>query len=61
MLILTRNVSQKIIIGENIEVQVLDVRGNQVRIGIKAPPEISIHREEIKFIIDKEKAKANAY
>lgn len=47
MLILTRNVSQKIIIGDDITVEIVGVDRGQVRLGIKAPDDISIHREEI--------------
>lgn len=47
MLVLTRKVNQSIIIGENIEVVVLEVRGEQVRLGIKAPRDVAVHRQEI--------------
>ena len=47
MLVLTRHANQKIVIGEDITITVLEVRGDQVRIGIDAPREIRVHREEI--------------
>ena len=47
MLVLTRKVSQSIVIGDSIEVVVLEVRGEQVRIGIKAPKDVAVHRKEI--------------
>lgn len=47
MLILTRKPSEALIIGDDIEVTVLDVRGNQVRLGIKAPKSVSVHRQEV--------------
>ncbi len=47
MLVLTRKVNQSIIIGSNIEVVVLEVRGEQVRLGIKAPRDVTVHRQEI--------------
>lgn len=47
MLILTRRVGEKLIINENIEVIMLGVQGNQVRIGVNAPKEVAVHREEI--------------
>jgi len=46
MLILTRKKGEVIAIGDNIQVQVLDVKGGQVRIGIDAPREVSVNREE---------------
>ena len=54
MLILSRKISENIIIGDDITLSVLDVRGNQVRIGIDAPRNISVHREEIYNRIQKE-------
>lgn len=47
MLVLTRKVNQSIIIGGDIEIVVLEVRGEQVRLGIKAPRDVAVHRQEI--------------
>lgn len=47
MLILTRKVGEVLVIGDEIEVTVLGVRGQQVRLGIKAPKDVSVHRQEI--------------
>jgi carbon storage regulator len=47
MLILTRRVGEKLVIGENVTITVLGVKGNQIRVGIDAPPEVQVHREEI--------------
>ena len=47
MLILSRNIGESVIIGDNVHVTLLSVSGNQVRIGINAPKDVAVHREEI--------------
>lgn len=47
MLILTRRVGESLMIGDNVTVTVLGVKGNQVRIGVNAPKDVAVHREEI--------------
>ena len=47
MLILTRRVGETLMIGDNVSVTVLRVKGNQVRLGVNAPRDVSVHREEI--------------
>ena len=55
MLILTRRVGETLIIGDDVRVTVLGVRGHQVRIGVDAPKDVSVHREEIYQRIRQEK------
>ena len=47
MLILTRKVGESVLIGNDISITILSVRGNQVKLGVEAPTEVSVHREEI--------------
>ncbi|MEQ3695851.1 MAG: carbon storage regulator CsrA [Pseudomonadales bacterium] len=47
MLILTRKIGERLVIGDDVVVSVLGCRGNQVRLGIEAPRDVSVHREEI--------------
>jgi carbon storage regulator len=55
MLILTRRTGESLKIGDNIEITVLGVKGNQVRIGINAPKDVPVHREEIYTRIKEER------
>ena len=47
MLILTRRINERIMIGDDVTLEILSIRGNQVRLGIDADPSIAVHREEI--------------
>ncbi len=47
MLILTRRVGESLVIGDSVAVTVLAIKGNQVRLGVKAPREVAVHREEV--------------
>ncbi|MDP2566396.1 carbon storage regulator CsrA [Pseudoalteromonas marina] len=55
MLILTRRIGETLMIGNDVTVTVLAVKGNQVRIGVNAPKDVSVHREEIYVRINQEK------
>lgn len=58
MLVLTRKIDQGIMIGDNVRVIVVDVRGDQVKLGIEAPRDVVVHREEIYREIQAENARA---
>ncbi len=55
MLVLSRKKDEKIIIGENITLMVIEIRGDKVRLGIDAPKEVSVHREEVYNAIQRER------
>lgn len=59
MLVLTRKTNQTVLIGDEIEVTVLSVTGDKVRIGIQAPREIPVYREEVYAEIERERAVTN--
>lgn len=58
MLILTRRVGETLVVGDDITVTVLGVKGNQVRLGVNAPKDVSVHREEIYQRIQQEKGQS---
>ena len=58
MLVLTRKKDQSIVINDNIEIKIVDIQGDQVRLGISAPKSVSIHRKEIYIEIQDENRKA---
>lgn len=60
MLILTRRIGETLIIGDDVNITVLGVKGNQVRLGINAPKDVSVHREEIYLRIQQEKEGSDA-
>ncbi|HUW20707.1 MAG TPA: carbon storage regulator CsrA [Sedimentisphaerales bacterium] len=56
MLVLSRQKDESIMIGDNVEITIVDVRGDKVRLGITAPREISVHRREVYDAIQREKS-----
>lgn len=60
MLILTRRINEEVMIGDDIKIRILGVKGNQVRIGIAAPEDVSVHREEIYQRVLAEKSNTTA-
>ena len=58
MLVLSRQKDQTIMIGDNVEITVVDIRGDKVRLGITAPSEIPVHRKEVYDAIKKENREA---
>jgi len=60
MLILTRKENESLFIGDDIEVTVLTIKGNQIRIGINAPKDINVHREEVYRRIESQNSSRNS-
>ncbi|MHC4124288.1 MAG: carbon storage regulator CsrA [Planctomycetota bacterium] len=60
MLVLSRQKDQSIVIGDNIEITIVDVRGDKVRLGITAPREVPVHRREVYEAIQREKREKEA-
>ena len=59
MLVLSRQRDESITIGDNVQVTIVDIRGDKVRLGIVAPPEIAVHRKEVYDAIQRENRKAS--
>jgi carbon storage regulator len=57
MLVLSREVNEEILIGENISIMVVEIRGDKVRLGIKAPREVSVDRKEIRLMKEEGESK----
>ena len=60
MLVLSRKKDEKIIIGDNIAIMIVDIQGDKVRLGIEAPREVSVHREEVYQAIQKKQTESAA-
>jgi carbon storage regulator len=60
MLVLSRQRDESIIIGDNIIITIVDIRGDKVRLGIEAPTEIAVHRQEVYEAIQRENGRSNA-
>ena len=58
MLVLSRQRDESIIVGDNVQITIVDIRGDKVRLGIEAPPHISVHRKEVFDAIQRENRKA---
>ncbi|MFC1676444.1 carbon storage regulator CsrA [Planctomycetota bacterium] len=61
MLVLSRQKDESIMIGDDVEIVIVDVRGDKVRLGITAPREISVHRREVYEAIQREKEKGGKH
>lgn len=57
MLVLSRHVDESLIIGNDIEIVVVEIRGDKVRLGVQAPRDVSVHRREVYDAIQRERAK----
>ncbi|HOJ52684.1 MAG TPA: carbon storage regulator CsrA [Syntrophales bacterium] len=60
MLILTRRLGEKVMIGDAVSITILEIRGNQVKIGIEAPREVPVHREEVYRLVKEQNELAAA-
>ena len=60
MLVLTRSCDQTIMIGDDIEIMVIEIRGGKVRLGINAPSDIPVHRKEVYEAVKREREEAEA-